>query len=198
MFNVPATLPNSGIQTRTDLVPPGVGHRPTGSRPPVRPRARWPWLVLPLLAAMALVTFLVVRPWRVPPPRVEEEAGTGTETEAETEAETETETEAETGTGTGTEAVTAIPEPATPPPAAEPGTLSVSTTPWSQIYVDGVLVKSDRWLRKHPVDGGVHEVRLVCSALDNQEKVFRVRVDGTDMSLGCWDFAAAAPCSRGD
>jgi len=90
-------------------------------------------------------------------------------------------------------------EPAPEPVVAEgpaPGTLSVRTVPWSEIYVDGTLVKSDIMLRRHEVAGGAHEVRLVCTSLGGKEKVFTVNVDGTDVSLGCWDFDKDDTCRR--
>ena len=49
VFNVPPSLVDSGVQTRPDLVPPGVGHRPTESREIATRRGRWPWVVVPLL-----------------------------------------------------------------------------------------------------------------------------------------------------
>ena len=82
----------------------------------------------------------------------------------------------------------------TAPVAAEPGTISVRSSPWSAIYVDGTLVKSDVLLKQHEVGPGAHEVRLVCSTVENREKVFSVSVDGDDVSLGCWDFRTMAAC----
>ncbi len=90
---------------------------------------------------------------------------------------------------------TAAAEAPTPPPtAAEPGTISVRSSPWAAIYVDGTLVKSDVLLKQHEVGPGIHEVRLVCSAVENREKVFSASVDGDDVNLGCWDFRTMAAC----
>ena len=223
VFNVPGNLPQTDQRTRKDLVPPGVGVRPSEIMER-RPR-RFPGACLVALAlvfgAVVVAAAVVATPFlrdrgREVDPELEAEseaeseseadgrpAGTeadgrpaGTETGTETVTETEAETETETETGAVTPATGDPPDPTPAPPAdLAPGTLSVSTTPWSQMYVDGVLIKSDRWLKRHPVDGGTHEVRLVCSVLD-REKVFRVTVDGDDVKLGCWDFETSAPCTR--
>ena len=83
-------------------------------------------------------------------------------------------------------------EPA--PLAMAAGTISVRTRPWAEIYVDGTLVKEGSVLPRHPVEGGRHEVRLVCPEAGNAEKAFTIDVDGQDAGLGCWDFTAGAPC----
>lgn len=109
------------------------------------------------------------------------------------------------------EVAPAVVEPPVPPPAVDepavqpveelareyaPGTLSLSTEPWSTIWVDHALVQQSKWLRKHPVAGGVHVVRVQCPTLGDVEKVFEVTVDGDDVSLGCWDFNTSSPCAR--
>ena len=88
------------------------------------------------------------------------------------------------------------PEPTPAPPPAEPGTVSLTTRPWADIYVDGVLIKGDTRLKAHALDGGRHEVRLVCSSRGNSEKVFSVEIDGQDASLGCWDFNTMDVCQQ--
>jgi len=79
---------------------------------------------------------------------------------------------------------------------AAPGTISLSVRPWADIYVDDVMVTSGNALRAHPVDGGVHRVRAVCSVVGHEVKEFKVTVDGDGVMLGCWDFEAMAACDR--
>jgi len=79
----------------------------------------------------------------------------------------------------------------------KPGTISVRSFPWAQFYVDDVSVgKGANILKLHPVTGGAHTVRLVCTMSGNQEKVYRVEVDGDDVDLGCWDFDSETPTCR--
>ena len=87
--------------------------------------------------------------------------------------------------------------PNPPAPAvheARPGKVSIRCKPWSQIYVDGVMIKESFILKDHDVTGGSHVVRLVCPEHGNAEKVFTVDIDGQNVGLGCWDFTADAPC----
>ena len=90
------------------------------------------------------------------------------------------------------------PEPEEPATAAEPdglpGAISIRSRPWSRIYVDGNLAKEGTALIQHPVDGGAHEVRLVCPDRDGLEKVFSAEIDGQEVSLGCWDFDTDSAC----
>ncbi len=110
---------------------------------------------------------------------------------------TEPPTEASEPTEPPTEASNPPEQPAVEPlRELAPGTLSLSTEPWSNIWVDQALVQQSKWLRKHPVAGGVHVVRAQCPTLGDVEKVFEVTVDGDDVSLGCWDFNTSAPCTR--
>ncbi len=85
-----------------------------------------------------------------------------------------------------------------PSPTANlaPGSISLSVTPWADIYVDGERVTSGNALREYPVEGGVHEVKAICSAVEYRTKVYTVTVDGEGVMLGCWDFEAMAACSR--
>ncbi len=76
------------------------------------------------------------------------------------------------------------------------GTLSLSVRPWADIYVDGVKVTSGNALRAHAVDGGVHRIKAVCSALEFRTQEFTVTVDGEGVMLGCWDFESMAACER--
>jgi eukaryotic-like serine/threonine-protein kinase len=100
-----------------------------------------------------------------------------------------------------------VPEPATPTsvaevepatPAPRPGTISVAyVRPWATIHVDGRLVdEGNNTLRRLPVDGGSHEVRLTCPDLGGRSKTFTLTVDGDDAVVPCWDFHEMAPCSR--
>ena len=86
------------------------------------------------------------------------------------------------------------PEPA---PSPRPGTLSVAyVRPWATIHVDGRLVdEGNNSLRRLPVDGGTHEVRLICPDLGNRTKTFTISVDGNDAIIPCWDFHEMAACS---
>jgi len=66
---------------------------------------------------------------------------------------------------------------------------------WSEFYVDGTMVKQQsNALRKHAVEGGPHEIDVVCTQLGKQKKFF-VDIDGDDVPLGCWDFETMAPCN---
>jgi len=108
------------------------------------------------------------------------------------------------------EPITAAPEPVAPEPltpaavepppepaaAGAPGTISIYTRPWSEIWVDGARVASSNRLKAYAVDGGTHTVRIACPALENREKTFTITVDGNDANLGCWDFDAMAPCDQ--
>ncbi len=85
--------------------------------------------------------------------------------------------------------------PAPPSDGPAAGTLSLYSRPWADIYLDGALLKSDIRLKRHPLEGGNHQIRLVCTAEGGREKLFMVHVDGQDVDLGCWDFSAMAPCS---
>jgi len=136
------------------------------------------------------------------------EATTGADATADAPAEepaepaTEPATEAppEPSTQAPVEETVAPPpeEPATTAPtepAQRDGTITVRSKPWAQIYVDGEMVKESVILKKHAVTGGRHTVRLVCPDQGGAEKVFSVDINGQDASLGCWDFAADAPCS---
>ncbi len=92
-------------------------------------------------------------------------------------------------------------EPAEAPAAVEGepgdgGTVSVYCRPWSDIYVDGVLVKSDVRLNKHPVTPGKHVIKLVCSVEENREQSFTVDAVGDDVNLGCWDFKTMTTCAQ--
>ena len=78
--------------------------------------------------------------------------------------------------------------------AAQPGTVSIRSKPVSKIYVDGALIKESVILKKHPLDGGRHTVKLVCDAEGGASKSFTVEIDGQDAGLGCWDFTTGAPC----
>ncbi len=288
VFNVPGALPGTDQQTRKDLIPPGVGVRPSETEE--REVRRFPGaclvaaavVIAALVVAAAVVVGPVVWEWGEDGDEVtgsELPVSSGTDSISATDSASDTDADSDSISATdsmvrhtgsdsdsdsdsrppSTQLVQLIPEPRTPsgsvgtdgaasrgapedgnsavaadrpgaphtpdsrqgpdhsdpdtastsdstpvrppdptptpPTDLAPGTISVSTTPWSQMYVDGVLIKSDRWLKRHPVDGGTHEVRLVCSALD-QEKVFRVEVDGDDVKLGCWDFETMAPCTR--
>ena len=115
----------------------------------------------------------------------ETESESETETETEIETESESETESETETGTGAVATTG---------GAQPGTVSIRSKPVSKMYVDGALIKESVILKKHPLPGGRHTVKLVCAAEGGAEKSFTVEIDGQDAGLGCWDFTAGAPC----
>ena len=64
------------------------------------------------------------------------------------------------------------------------------------LYVDGVKVTSGNALRAHAVDGGVHRIKAVCSALEFRTQEFTVTVDGEGVMLGCWDFESMAACER--
>ncbi len=82
-------------------------------------------------------------------------------------------------------------------PRAASGTLSLYVRQWSRIYVDGVLVGNDtNSLDKVAVDGGRHEVKVVCGAptcpCAGLEKRYRVRVDGDDVKLPHLDFEGLA------
>jgi len=103
------------------------------------------------------------------------------DTPAETEAKMETETEP-------------VVEEPPPPPPAQPGTVTLRTRPWAEIYLDGTLIESDIILRQYPVAGGQHTIRLVCTAREGKEKTFHFEVDGKDVKLGCWDFETMAAC----
>ncbi len=74
------------------------------------------------------------------------------------------------------------------------GTVSISSRPWSVVYVDGVSLGNRSVLRSHSLDGGPHEIRLVCTERDNQDKTFRVDIDGDHVNLGCWDFDTMRKC----
>ncbi len=89
-------------------------------------------------------------------------------------------------------------ETAVPPAAAGPsaGTLSLYGRPWVDIYLDGEFIKTDVRLKKYPVSGGRHRVKMVCTSLGNLEKEYVIDVDGQDENLGCWDFGKQAPCGR--
>jgi len=87
------------------------------------------------------------------------------------------------------------PEPETPAVDKKPGTVSLSVKQWSEFYVDGTMVKQQsNALRKHAVEGGPHEIDVVCTQLGKQKKFF-VDIDGDDVPLGCWDFETMAPCN---
>ena len=85
-------------------------------------------------------------------------------------------------------------EEVVPGEALRPGTVSVRCKPWSQMYVDGALIKESVILKKHPLDGGRHQIRLVCPDHGDAEKTFSIEIDGQDAGLGCWDFTNDAPC----
>ena len=86
------------------------------------------------------------------------------------------------------------PEPGSADATAQPGTVSIRSKPVSKIYVDGTLIKESVILKKHPLPGGRHTVKLVCDAEGGASKSFTVEIDGQDAGLGCWDFTASAPC----
>ena len=75
-----------------------------------------------------------------------------------------------------------------------PGTISLYTQPWSRIYIDGEYVGQLNTLKAHALDGGTHEIRLICPNFENREKVFEVDLDGQHVDLGCWDFDRMAVC----
>jgi len=135
----------------------------------------------------------VVEPPPIPPP-AEEAAPVEEAAPAGEPAPVEEETAA-------AEAPSPEEEPPGDPPVEEgpplaPGTVSLYTQPWSVIHVDGVELRSGNLLKKHPLEGGIHRIRLVCPTRDNAEKTFEFTVDGADLNLGCWDFGTMAPCSN--
>ncbi len=86
------------------------------------------------------------------------------------------------------------PDPTPAPPPAKPGTITVSSRPYADFYVDGVRVETaGMGLKQHAVQGGSHTVRIVCSK-EGKEKTFMVVVDGGDHSLGCWNFKTDSKC----
>jgi len=94
------------------------------------------------------------------------------------------------------DAVSTADEASSPAPSHEPGSVSLYTRPWAEIYVDGAHVGSTNTLKGHALEGGLHEVRLVCSLAEGREKIFEFTVDGEAVNLGCWDFTTMAPCTR--
>ena len=189
-------------------VPGLAGLDSTGSTPP--PSRKWLWgvAVVVLLALAVGVGVMVGRQPPAEPAGEEPTAAVTNETEPEAvtapippPGEVEPVTEAvpvePDVTPAPVEEVTAAPEPETPPPPApeaRPGKVSIRCKPWSQIFVDGTLVKESVILKDHDVAGGRHEIRLVCPDHGNAEKVFSVDIDGQNVGLGCWDFTADAPC----
>ena len=87
------------------------------------------------------------------------------------------------------------PEPE-PPPPLRPGSVSLYTKPWANIHVDGTHVAAHNTLRDHPLEGGTHEIRLVCPQIEDRVKTFTIEVDGGSINLGCWDFTTMAPCGQ--
>ena len=79
-------------------------------------------------------------------------------------------------------------------PEISPGTLSLYTVPFARIYVDGEYLGQLNRLKSHALEGGAHQIRLVCPSKDNREKVFEVEIDGQLVDLGCWDFGTMAVC----
>jgi len=94
------------------------------------------------------------------------------------------------------EAAPEAPTEAAPATQRAPGSVSLSVKPWADIYVDGERVESGNALRAHPVSGGVHHVKAICSAVEYRIKEYTITVDGDGVMLGCWDFEAMAECSR--
>ena len=85
---------------------------------------------------------------------------------------------------------------APPPPAAEPGTVSVTSIPWAKMYLDDQFVGQPNSLRKHAVAGGAHTLLLVCGDVCGEgehKKEFNFEVDGADVNLGCWNFHSRTP-----
>jgi len=89
-----------------------------------------------------------------------------------------------------------VDEEASPSTTYAPGSVSLYTRPWADIYVDGAHVGSTNSLKGHSLEGGPHQIRLVCAHVQGKEKVFDVVVDGDAVNLGCWDFSTMTPCAR--
>ena len=82
------------------------------------------------------------------------------------------------------------------PPSYRPGTVSLYSRPWAEIYVDGSHVVSANALKEHGLEGGPHSIHMVCPSKDGRQKTFEFFVDGNAVNLGCWDFESMGPCTR--
>jgi serine/threonine-protein kinase len=67
----------------------------------------------------------------------------------------------------------AAPETAAEP--AAPGKITVSSYPWSEVYIDGIKVGVIP-LQEHSIPAGIHTIRLVFPSLGNQEIVEKIEV----------------------
>ena len=77
------------------------------------------------------------------------------------------------------------------------GTVSLHVVQFSRISVDGVVVHDEsNALWKHPVEGGHHEVRVVCGSplcpCPGLEKTYSVHVDGDAVKIDELDFGELA------
>jgi len=81
------------------------------------------------------------------------------------------------------------------PVPLRPGSVSLYVKPWVTIYVDGRQVGTGtNTLRNHPLEGGPHEVQVMCPQLDGRTKSFSFVIDGQHEKLGCWDLNIMDRC----
>lgn len=71
-----------------------------------------------------------------------------------------------------------------PPVSSEPGTLTVETTPWSIVSIDGTRVGSNANVKKRPLKPGSHTIELVCPSRNNKTVKKKVTIkSGADQVL---------------
>jgi len=58
---------------------------------------------------------------------------------------------------------------------AEPGRITVSSYPWSEVYIDGIKVGVIP-LQEHQIPAGIHTIRLVFPSVGNQEIVEKIEI----------------------